>query len=406
LRDTESKPPWDRHLWEFQPVRDLAVLAGVICLLALAWSVESVLRPVVVGVALAYIVNPPVTWLASRWRVPRWLSTLILLLGGPLLILGAFLLLVPRLVRQGVTLVQQTPEYLARIAERLGPEWQELLEEVETGIREWIAAQVPGGGVGGELTAEQLYRAGSILLTSLTRGINVVGTTVGFGTYLSFFVVVMLFTFFFISWWFGPVVAWFDGLLPVRHADRIRHIVRRMDMAVSSFLRGRLIQAIILGVLLSFGWWLAGVPYWLVLGLLAGVLNLVPFAALAVWPVAVLLALVEVLGDPGAGFSIWAVFVAPSLAYLVVQALDGWVVEPLVQGRATNLDPLSVLLAVLVGGALAGLAGMLVAIPVAACAKILGQEVVVPRLRELAGRQHEAGEGGEAQAARRGTGVR
>jgi len=115
---------------------------------------------------------------------------------------------------------------------------------------------------------------------------------------------------------------------------------------------------------------------------------------------------VEVLGDPGAGFSIWAVFVAPSLAYLVVQALDGWVVEPLVQGRATNLDPLSVLLAVLVGGALAGLAGMLVAIPVAACAKILGQEVVVPRLRELAGRQHEAGEGGEAQAARRGTGVR
>ena len=59
-------------------------------------------------------------------------------------------------------------------------------------------------------------------------------------------------------------------------------------------------------------------------------------------------------------------------------------VEPIVQGRVTNLDPLTVLLSVLVGGALAGLLGMVLAIPIAACIKILSQEVLVPRLREYA----------------------
>ena len=78
----------------------------------------------------------------------------------------------------------------------------------------------------------------------------------------------------------------------------------------------------------------------------------------------------------------------PTVVYLLAQALDGWVMEPIVQGRATNLDPLTVLLAVLIGGTLAGLLGMLAAIPVAACIKILGQEVMVPRLRRYA-EQHE-----------------
>ena len=59
-------------------------------------------------------------------------------------------------------------------------------------------------------------------------------------------------------------------------------------------------------------------------------------------------------------------------------------VEPLVQGQATNLDPLTVMLVVLVGGTLAGLLGMLLAIPLAACEKILSREWLLPKLRDVA----------------------
>jgi predicted PurR-regulated permease PerM len=76
-----------------------------------------------------------------------------------------------------------------------------------------------------------------------------------------------------------------------------------------------------------------------------------------------------------------AVVVWPSLVYGVVQFLDGWILTPWVQSGQTNMSAATVLIVVFIGGAAAGLWGMLFAIPVAACIKILVDEFVLPRLR-------------------------
>ena len=136
-----------------------------------------------------------------------------------------------------------------------------------------------------------------------------------------------------------------------------------------------------MSVVLSVGWWIAEVPYWLLLGLLSGLLNLVPFAAVVGCAAALLLTTIDAVA--GGQWTLW-VLIWPAAVYMVAQLLDGWVVEPLVQGAATDLDPVSVLLVVMVGGAVAGLLGMLLAIPVAACVKILAKEIVLPKLRKLA----------------------
>jgi len=158
-----------------------------------------------------------------------------------------------------------------------------------------------------------------------------------------------------------------------------------MDRTVSAFIRGRLIQAMVVMVVLSIGWAIAGVPYWLLLGILGGILNLIPYAAVFSWPVAVLLAWLDSI-SPGqaAQFSIWGVLIWPTAVYFAAQLIDNWVVEPLVQGKATEMDPLTVMLVVLLGASIAGLLGMLLAIPVAACIKILAQEIALPKLRQLA----------------------
>ena len=135
-------------------------------------------------------------------------------------------------------------------------------------------------------------------------------------------------------------------------------------------------------LVLSIGWWAVGVPYWLLLGMGSGLLNLVPFAAVVGWVAATGLALVDHLSG-GGGFT-WMVLVWPTVVYAVAQMVDGWVVEPIVQGRATDLDPLTVLLAVLIGGSLFGLMGLILAIPLTACGKIVAQEWVLPRLRDWA----------------------
>jgi predicted PurR-regulated permease PerM len=156
-----------------------------------------------------------------------------------------------------------------------------------------------------------------------------------------------------------------------------------MDRSVSAFIRGRLIQSFVIAIVLCVGWGAVGVPYFLLLGLAGGLLNLIPYAAIITWPLAITLAWIDRVAG-GGGFSFWWVLFWPTIVYVVAQSLDGWVIEPLVQGKATDLDPLAILLAVLIGGSLLGLFGMILAIPTAACVKILMQEVILPRVRTWA----------------------
>jgi predicted PurR-regulated permease PerM len=81
----------------------------------------------------------------------------------------------------------------------------------------------------------------------------------------------------------------------------------------------------------------------------------------------------------------WMVLVLPWLVNFIAQSLEDYVLNPLIQGKATELHPVVIMLAVLAGGSLAGLYGMLLAVPVAACLKILLSAEVLPRLRQWAG---------------------
>ena len=209
--------------------------------------------------------------------------------------------------------------------------------------------------------------------------------------YLTVALVIVVFCFFFIVWKWAAFLRWFEPYLPASHKEQILDLAGKMDASVSAFIRGRLIQALLLGAVLSVGFTLAGVPSGLLLGLIGGLLNLVPYAGIVVWPIAVGLAVVDQFsGGTGSTaaeaveFSWASGVILPTVVYFVGQCLDSYVVEPIVQGKATNLDALTVLLVVLIGGSLAGLLGLLIAIPAAACLKILFAELIGPKLKAIA----------------------
>jgi predicted PurR-regulated permease PerM len=220
------------------------------------------------------------------------------------------------------------------------------------------------------------------LMQSLDVGVGLVGTAIGLTSYFMLAGVVIAFCFFFFSWKLDAMIAWFQPYIPEHSREKTLHVFGKMDEAVSSFVRGRVIQSLIMMVVLIAGWWIAGVPYWFLLGVVTGVLNLVPFLPAVGWLVALLLTVLSAL-SVGEGFTLGLVL-WPTVVYAIAQGLDGWLVEPWVQGKATNLDPLTVLLAVLIGGSLLGLVGMLLAIPLTACIKILMREVALPRLKRMA----------------------
>lgn len=416
-------------------------------LLGLVYALRSVLLPLVIALGLAYIFNPVVTWAHQKLHLPRWAGTSGVMLGGLVVTLILALLVLPPLISQGVDLINKAKDYPDQISQLVHEQAKkskenrheasnptdvvadeesgqaaeqaeavevsepvdepiETIAEATDGVTDSEAIPESEAGffadlrvmiedaLGPEQTTQLLAGAadllsemdwqavGTFLLTSLDVGVGVVGSAISLTSYFALSAVIIGFCFFFFSWKLNDLIAWFVPFIPVQHKNEVLGVVVQMDKSVAAFIRGRLIQAGVMAVILSIGWWLAGVPSWLLLGVLSGALNLVPFAAVVGFLAALALVLLDSVAS--GGFTIW-VLVWPTFVYILAQGLDGWVVEPVVQGKATDLDPVSVLLAVMIGGALAGLLGMLIAIPSAACIKILSREVILPRLRAMAG---------------------
>ena len=443
MEDNKARPLWMER-W-FQLLLGSLVLVAVASLvvpwvLGLIYALRSVLLPLVVALGLAYIFNPVVSWLQRRLKLPRWAGTGAVFIAGGWVVLILALLILPPLVSQGADLIQNArtyPDRISTILQQPDPgNSSESADEPQTDTKPEAVAAEPDQPVDnvadaapdapdeppsnladkskaklgqlramidralGPEQAKQMLasaaqwlgdldwgRVAQVTKTSLDVGVGVVGSAISLTSYLTLSAVIALFCFFFFSWKLDKLFAWFVPFIPSQYRTEVLGVISQMDKSVAAFIRGRLIQALVMAIVLSIGWWLAGVPSWLLLGVLSGVLNLVPFMGVIGFLIALVLAVIDAAA--GGSLSIW-VFVWPTAVYLIAQTLDGWVVEPIVQGKATDLDPVSVLVAVMVGGALAGLLGMLIAIPTAACIKIVSREVVLPRLRKLAA-------GGEAE---------
>jgi predicted PurR-regulated permease PerM len=200
---------------------------------------------------------------------------------------------------------------------------------------------------------------------------------------LGFLAALVPFYFWFFSINYPAALEFLRGLLPVGRRERVLKLAADMDRAVSGFVRGRIVVSTIMGVIVAVGWKFFGVPYAITLGVVVGVFSLVPYLSVVGLPVAIALLAVNQLALPEAERMSWLwILLGPAIVYGVVQFLEGYVLIPLIAGKATDLDPVSIFVAVLAGAAIAGVYGMLLSIPVAACLKIYLREVVLPRLRD------------------------
>ncbi len=228
------------------------------------------------------------------------------------------------------------------------------------------------------------------------------GNLLGNMAQFAIFVFIVVFCFYFFSTAFPKVKVTCTSYIPDDGRDRVLDLLVKMDHAISGFVRGRLTICCVMGVIYATGWTICGVPHAVLLGVAIGICGLVPYLSAIGLPIAWALLAVSLTGDTersgfyfsgeGAGASIvwWKVLLFPTVVNVVAQVIEDYVLNPMIQGKATNLHPATILLACIAGGALAGLYGMILAIPVAACLKILTSEVLAPRLKQwLAGRTRD-----------------
>ena len=364
------RPVADRHLWQITAIRDLFWIGFFLLILWAGYSLRSIFTPVLIGLLLAYLFSPLITFAQKHWRFPRPLTITLLFIF--LLGIGAVLIswLGPIVQEQVITLTQRVPTYVENLSQQYkvdlenpGKELQDVVSTLKTNGISLIKTALAG-------TSQAFGFIG-----------NIVSATTAF--FISFVLIPVYF--FFFAWNFHAMIQSLRAYLPSSRKDRIVAIVQRMDEAVGSFFRGRLVIALLMGVMLSIGWWIVDVPYWFLLGIGTGLLSIIPYGATFGWPVAILLKYLEMTTGSGTTDFDWTVILLwPSVVYGAVQLLEGWVLTPWVQSQSTELSAVTILIVVFIGGAVGGLYGLILAIPLTVCIKIIFEEVVLPQLKQWA----------------------
>jgi predicted PurR-regulated permease PerM len=153
------------------------------------------------------------------------------------------------------------------------------------------------------------------------------------------------------------------GALPEPSQPRWRRVGHDVYRTVGGYVTGNLLISLIAGVSSGIVLWIVGVPYAVALGLVVGLLDLIPLAGATI--AAVLVVLVAIAASGATAAIVVAVF------FLVYQQLENHLIQPLVYGRTVQLSPLAVLVSVLIGAQIAGVLGALAAIPVAGTLQVL-----------------------------------
>jgi len=358
-----GKPTVERHLWEITAVRDVMTLALGCVLIWALYSLRSIFIPIFIAIILSYLANPLIRMAERKWSFPRPLSVSLLLLFFSLATAALIIGIGPLVTEQVQTLVRKTPVYAERLSQWFGS-MGNVADQVEALFESFKADP---------LSLIRPFFAGTGQAFGLLG--YMIGTTIDIA--LALFLIPLYF--FFFAWHFDRMVLPLARMIPISRRERILAVLQRMDAAVSGFFHERLLIAIITGVMYALGWGLTDVPYWFLLGVGTGLLSLVPYVSVIGWPLALLFKYLDSLTASGSGVGWVAIVVWPSVAYLIVQFIESWILTPWIQRRSSDMNAVTLLIVMFIGGTVGGLFGLIFAIPVAASIKIAFEEFVVPR---------------------------
>jgi predicted PurR-regulated permease PerM len=315
------------------------VLVGIGVLLL--YQIRVIFPPLVLALAIIYLLNPMVSRL-NRRGIPRWLGTLAIYAVFVLVVFLLVSILLPTMRRQAAELGDRLPE-LQREGTRAVERVAEILRRPD--IKEDI-------GKIADSIQSQIITGGSQLLR-LGRGAIHLLLIFVLAPWLALYLLIDL----------PRLSKSFAEYLPPRYRGEWLMLLRKCGESVGGFFRGQLLVAAAVGILSSALLALIGIPFWLPIGMLIGFFNIIPFVGPFLGGA---FAVVVAAVDGGVSRALLA-----AGAMLLVQQIDNHFISPKIMGATLKLHPVTVILALLAGGTLAGLWGMLIAVPATSVVKVL-----------------------------------
>jgi predicted PurR-regulated permease PerM len=325
-------------------------LAMSLLVVGMLWAARPVLVPFILGLILAYLLLPLVHWLERHmpsrlrtWGVARPLSIIVTYLLFVILVAGVIAFVVPVMARQVGNFAERLPTYSIRL--------QEL---VDKGLR-WYQENIPDDWK--QNIEASLSDIAQGVFTRFRDGLGAMIQSVFNSFNFLVGLVIIPFWLFYVLQDESRVKT---GLIQVLHPELrpdFQRLATLIDNVLSAYVRGQLVLCIFVGGLATLALLIIGVPFAPVLGLIAGIFEILPNIGpyLGAIP-AILIALAT---EP-----ISAIWVA--LAFFAIQMIENLILVPRISGKSVQLHPALVMMVLVVGGQLAGLWGMIIAVPVTA----------------------------------------
>ncbi|KAA0970233.1 AI-2E family transporter [Aureimonas fodinaquatilis] len=322
-------------------------LAGV---LAFFWLFSSILLPFVLGMVLAYFLDPIADWFTSK-GLSRLTASLVILVLFLVLIIAIMLVVVPVIGSQIGSFAANLPQYLQGL--------QKLAIDARTGPLSWLF-QDQEQSLSQDFS--EIVRQSSSFFTSFAGQLWT--SSLAVVNFLSLFVVTPVVAFYLLLDW-DNMIAKIDSWVPRQHVVTVRRLAREIDRSVAGFVRGQGSLCLILGTYYAVGLTLVGLNFGLLIGFFAGVISFIPYVGSALGLIiAVGVALVQFSPE-------WFWVAATAGVFFSGQFIEGNILQPKLVGASVGLHPVWLMFALFAFGAMFGFVGLLIAVPAAAAVGVI-----------------------------------
>jgi predicted PurR-regulated permease PerM len=349
--------------------KNVLILLGGLALFWVLYNISAVIAPFLVSIVFAYILNPIIRFL-EKLRIPRPWGVLTLYIVA---ILTGILIVVPITL----TIVSEANDLVGRLSNiDVQKSTADLKLQAKTLLQNFSRLPMVQNYLDISLNTDRVQEIAAkaaIILKDVV--VQIVRNTLGFAM-KAFSGVVGLF--------FIPLLTFYllvdldlfyqnmTLLVPPVYRNSFVRIATDIDEVLSGFLRGQLIACLIFGSLMTLGLWLTGLHFFLVLGPMAGVANMVPYLG---GLCTIIMSTGVALSQHGFSHALLFALLKIGIVLAIVQAIDGFVLQPQVIGENAGLHPLVVMFALVLGGSLYGILGMVLSVPVTCILKVVSREL-------------------------------
>ncbi|WP_057895347.1 AI-2E family transporter [Liquorilactobacillus oeni] len=317
--------------------------------------ISTLFIPVIISGFLYYLFRPVVAFFMKlhigRFRINRALAVVlvfVILIG---IIALALTFMVPLLISQVGQLILNTPDYLSILQKSVNHLYNDLSDH------EWMRQLNVQDYV--DKIGKNFMNSVAEFLGSLTKSL---GTVIGMITSITVTIITVPFMLFYMLKDGHRLIPNIQKLMPTKRAEQVEELLSKMGDTISKYIAGQVIECTFVATFTSLGYWIIGMPYALLLGVLAGTTNIIPYLGpyLGLLPALIL------------AFSVsfkMVIFVV--IVCVIVQQVDGNLIYPNVIGKSLDIHPLTIIMLLLVAGNLAGLMGMILGIPFYAVLKVI-----------------------------------